>query len=146
MNIIEEQHQTKYSQIKQKAFEHFDKPTLRGFSRIFSSKHIISRIFWLLVSSVSLLYCSYLVAISILNFDKHEVVTRYENIYENQPLFPLVAFCDHIKNKTECTMNKQKCPEFEQQLANDDSCVFFNQNEENSIFRSEMVNPGLTTI
>lgn len=61
--------------------------------------------------NISYCYCAFLVTNNILDYNKHEVVTKYENIYENQPLFPRVYFKYHDRNKTECTFNKETCPE-----------------------------------
>ena len=114
MSNIEKQqiNETISSQIKNEFFRILDRSTFQGLPNIFWSTSLISKTFWFVISAVSYLYCTSLIIGSILDFNKFEIVTRYENIFENQPLFPLLLICDHDKNRTKCEFNGKKCPEF----------------------------------
>lgn len=119
-----EREETISSQINSKFFELLDKSTFHGLPNIFLTKNIFRKIFWLIATLVSYCYCAFLVTNNILEYNKYEVVTRYESIYENEPPFPLVFFCDHNRKKTKCIFNGEICPET-YKLPNDE-CEEFN--------------------
>lgn len=121
-----EQRQTVSAQINRELIELLDKSTFHGLSKIFLSENILNKIFWLIASLASYGYCAFLVTNSILDFNKHEVVTKYESIYENQPLFPLVYFKYHDRNKTECIFNKVSCKSYLSYKSKNDSSEIFN--------------------
>lgn len=124
MNQRDQQSKTKSGQMKQNFLDLLDHSTFHGFPKIFLSKNILSKTFWLIASLSSFCCCAYLVTNSILDYRKFEVVTRYGSIYENRPPFPLVFFCDHDKKKIECTFNKEKCPTIQKSLTQ--QCETFN--------------------
>jgi hypothetical protein len=112
------------SQIKQQFFDILEKSTIHGIPKIFLSKHGITKLFWLTVTLFSCSYCGYLVTSNIVDFYKFEVVTKYENIHESQPIFPFVYFCEHDRSSTVCAFDGEPCPD----LAKSESqnCETFN--------------------
>ena len=126
------------SQIKQQLFDILvDKTTLHGIPRIFLAKCTISKIFWLVATLLGFGYCSFLVTESILQFFKYEVITKYENVYEDKPLFPQVLFCDHDINTTECIFEKSKCPELYRTSIPRSECQGFNENRKAALSSRE---------
>ena len=124
MSLNEEPAKMIISQIKQEFFEILEKTTFQGFPNIFRSKSLISGVFWFFLTAFSYSYCAYSITVSILDYSKFEVVTRYENVFENQPLFPKVFFCGHDVNRTRCVFNKMKCQKIEK--STNPKCEFFN--------------------
>ncbi len=112
MNNTKEQQTNKTitSQIQSEFFRILDRSTFQRLPNVFWSISIPAKIFWFLLSAISYSYCAYLVTHSILDYNKFEVVTRYENVFENRPLFPLIMFCDH-NMVLQCVFNNQRnCP------------------------------------
>jgi len=124
MSLNEETPKIIFSQIKQEFFEILEKTTFQGLPNIFTPKSLISGVFWFILTALSYSFCAYLITISILEYNKFEVVTRYENVFENVPVFPKVFFCDHDVNRTRCLFNKMKCQKIEK--STDPKCEFFN--------------------
>ncbi len=129
MSHIKEQQTKKTitSQIQTEFFRILDRSTFQGLPNVFWSTNTISKIFWFVLSAVSYLYCATLVIGSILDYYKFEVVTRYENVFENQPLFPSVLICDHDTNRTECLFNKETLHKLSKSTSLE--CEIFNDNQ-----------------
>lgn len=109
MNQREQHPGTISGQFKQKFFELLANSTFHGLPNIFLSKNILGKIFWLLATLVSYCFCAFLVTNTILDYEKHEVVTRYDRVYEHQPDFPAFYLFGHDQNETECTFNNEPC-------------------------------------
>ncbi len=116
--------------IKKEFFRILDKSTFQGLPNIFWTKALINKVLWIILSTASYVYCVWLVLINILEFNKFEVVTRYENIYESSPLFPYVMLCFHVVNRTRCEFNRKKCPDLKK--ATSPECELFNSNKNQS--------------
>jgi hypothetical protein len=78
----------------------FDTPSTKALFKIFLSRHILLKVFYILFLLASTGLASYLVIESIMNYLAFDVTTKSRTIYETPTLFPKVAFCNRNMYQT----------------------------------------------
>lgn len=111
-------------QIKQKFFHILETSTFHGLPHIFLSKSLSSKLLWLIASLFSLSYCIYLVINSVLDYYKHDVVTRFEANFDKRPLFPQVDICGHNRTNVACIFDREACDA--KDITSNNRCDTFN--------------------
>ena len=68
--------------------------TVHSLPQIFRRRNRWSKLFWVLSFLSFSALCSYMITKSFISYYSYEVVTKFETIYENPTLFPVVSFCN----------------------------------------------------
>jgi hypothetical protein len=87
------------SRIEHQFLHIIENPAFYGLPKVFSvfflSKHTLPKLLLLAAVLCCFSYCAFYITKCVVTFYKYEVVTTYETIYENQPLFPRVRIAGH---------------------------------------------------
>ena len=87
--------------IKWSLFTKFD-----GYSKIFEyENNLKAKMIWSLIFFFMVGFTFWLISLNILNFLKHEVVTKTEEIVHSPTLFPTVTICDNYPFTTDLGYN-----------------------------------------
>ena len=99
-NILDKESETKndkLSHLKHTFIEWSLLTKFDCFSKIFEYEHNLkAKLFWLLVFLAMIFLTFWLIVLNILDFLKHQIVTKTERLYENPTLFPAVTICDNF--------------------------------------------------
>lgn len=68
--------------------------TIHGIDKIFTPRHSVLKIIWIVFFLASTGGCAYFIANSIIEYLRFEVVTKIQVFYEKPQLFPTVAVCN----------------------------------------------------
>ena len=109
----------KLTNIKKRISNIIDFSTIHGIPSIFRTERLITRLVWLSLTVISIIFCSYFTITSTLNYLGYEV-TNIQSIYEQPMLFPTVSICSLSKlfNKTKLQDLLIDCS-----FNDDDSCL-----------------------
>jgi hypothetical protein len=116
--------------------------TAYGLPKVFKSKRIFFKLFWLAFILFGNIASIYFIADSIQNYLKYEVIPKTKIIRESQLTFPTITFCSSDKslNKDQinfCSFNKEKnnCTDYFQMFydsMNGSGCLQFNSGKNSS--------------
>ena len=94
--------------LKLKFLEMLAQTTFHGLGKLVTSKQLIQKIVWFILTLASYSYCSFYTNSLMISYFEYPVVTNIEDVYENQPLFPGVTICGHRKTFS-CYFNNMPC-------------------------------------
>ena len=80
--------------IKKKGLEHLSITSWHGFPNIVNSDNLIQKLLWLIIMLFMMAYVSVSIASNVLEYHEHPVVTNINTVYEAEPQFPAVRFCN----------------------------------------------------
>ena len=102
INNAEHNQEKKHMTIKKRVIfkqilsEVFRKSTMHGVAKIFNSKNAYRKIMWIMFLMLSCCLFGNMTLLSLLNYNKHEVITKIRTISERPTLFPTVTICNKI--------------------------------------------------
>ena len=79
--------------------------SFHGFPKLIISDSWILKIFWLFVSLPAYVYCAIFIWNNSREYYEYPVVPNINRVYETQPEFPSVKFCNHNPNNFTCTFD-----------------------------------------
>ncbi len=108
-----------FQEIKKNLIEILSESTAYGLPKMFKSKHIFFKIFWLAFILFGSIASIYFIIDSIQNYLKYEVIPKTEIIHQSQIIFPTITFCSSDKSFNKdlidyCSFNKEEknCKEY----------------------------------
>jgi len=129
-------------EIKSNLSEILSESTAYGLPKIFKSKRIFFKLFWLAVIIAGSILTIYFTNESISNYLKYEKISKIEIIKEKQIQFPTITFCSKSFNKqtiqdsiSKCLFNKKDCIDQFQMFysfLNEINCFQFNSGKNKS--------------
>lgn len=66
---------------------------LHGIPNFFKSKHLLTKIIWLLATLMSFLVCIMFIRQALVNFLSFDYITNIKNVIEHPMQFPTISFC-----------------------------------------------------
>ena len=87
----------KFHEIKTNLSEILGESTAYGLSKIFKSKRLFFKIFWLAFILFGSIASIYFIFNAIQNYFKYEVIPKIEIIHENTISLPTITFCNNDK-------------------------------------------------
>ena len=87
-------------EIKKATIQTIDTLTIHGIPSLFRSKHLITKIIWLLLTLVSVGVSFYFVIITINKYLEFNVTTEVSFVDGNEFPFPTITFCNKNKFST----------------------------------------------
>lgn len=113
-----------YLGLKKTAQEEASNSSFHGISRLAGSEHILRKLMWLCCMAVSYTYCMIIIARNVDDYYTYPVITNINRVYEKQPEFPMVTFCNMNFETIRCGFNyDHPCPE----PIRGGNCQFFNR-------------------
>jgi hypothetical protein len=97
----------KLKQIKRNLAELLSNSTAYGVPKIFKSKRVFFRIFWLAFFLIGFTVSVYFIYDAINNYLEYEVITKIESKYEQPMPFPTISFCPQNEQGFESISLKQ---------------------------------------
>ncbi|CAF0850296.1 unnamed protein product [Brachionus calyciflorus] len=91
---MEKKANNKRERIKSKIREALVSSTSHGIPNIFSSDNLIQKFVWIVFTLIATSLCGYLILENIINYKKYEVSSKTQIVFEEEPIFPSVTFCN----------------------------------------------------
>jgi len=121
--------------------------TTYGLPKIFRSKRLYNRIFWIFFFFASFAAASYYILTDLVDYFSYDIVTVVKTVYDQHPEFPTISFCSRKENisfetrlQNEYWFNSKKLDsenDFESFISiNYGKCLRFNSGKDNVTNRS----------
>ena len=111
--------------INNESFKLFSKSTIHGISKVIKSRNLPKKLVWACLVIVSYTYCAYSVMQNTIDYLKYPVIKKYGQVYENEPNFPAVTFCNFNESNHICIFNDRNCSKIHIRVKNK-KCYTFN--------------------
>lgn len=116
--------------MKRKTLQLLSGTSFHGVPKVVTSEIWLQKIIWVGLIMASFVYCSMMISRNLIDYFDYPVVTNIQSIYEKEPEFPAVTFCNsngnyYIDDIYFCVFNQDYCTS-ESVIAKNFNCYSFN--------------------